>query len=94
MRLNLDSFVTDLVHAKIQRFIEKLDRPLVLVHPQGNTSPQSKNLPDGVFIDLVAGMIDRVGGCIVTLDWDNRCSRIWNHHTRHLGDDLGSLSNF
>jgi hypothetical protein len=87
VKLDLEAFVTDDVRQHVGNYIDSLPRPVVLLHTKGNTSPDKKNYPDDLHHDLYREMLERVGGCVLVLDWDSRVP--WFHHwgCRHVKAD-------
>lgn len=61
-------------------FIADLPGPLLLIHAHGNTSSGQKDMPTVVPRDLMQLFLERTGGSIVILDWDNRIK--WAHSSR------------
>lgn len=91
VRLDLERFVSDGIRQKIGDFIATLTRPVILVHTKANTSPQSKNYPDDMTVELYQKLLDRTGGSLILLDWDNRAPRLRHARVRHLQDDWEAL---
>jgi len=87
VKLSLDAFVPDDVRQSVQAYVDTLPRPVVLLHTKGNTSPDKKNYPDHLHQGLYSEILERLGGCVVLLDWDSRVP--WFHHygVRHVKVD-------
>src|SRR5579884_2264736 len=93
VKLDLEGQVPDDVKADVASYLGKLPRPVVCLHTKGNTSPGQKNYPDDLHHDLYRGILERVGGTILLLDWDSRVPWFHHHGIRHLkGDWKGSLT--
>jgi hypothetical protein len=72
----------------VEKWLESLPRPIILLHTKGNTNQARKSLPDKIAIELYKALLDRFDGAIILLDWDNRVPRMASWRIRHL-DDLG-----
>ncbi len=75
---------------KVDRAIETLPRPLVLVHSTGNSCQAVKSIPGNHHYDLYKGLLDRMPGTVILLDWDSRVDPMKNYRVRHL-NQLGGL---
>ena len=67
-------------------WIERLPRPLVLLHSRGNTAQERKSLSDTVASSFYREFLDRCDGTLVLLDWDQRVPRLASYRVRHLSD--------
>lgn len=65
------------------------DRPVILLHTQGNTSPDRKNYPERETRELYTRLIDETDATLVLLDWDNRAPRIRTQRIFHLHEEFG-----
>jgi hypothetical protein len=72
--------------ANVDRWIEKLARPIVLLHSRGNTSQERKSLPNETTLAFYHEFINRCDGTLILLDWDNRVPRIASARVRHLSE--------
>lgn len=82
-RLPADAFKT------VEKWLEKLPRPVVLLHTKGNTGQERKSLPDPITAEFYRSLLDQTAGSLILLDWDHRVPRLSNYRVRHL-DDLGA----
>lgn len=92
VKLNLDAYVTPEIAAKIGSYIDQLPRPLILIHPQGNTGATKKNLPHDTQKELIHYLLDKTDATILLLDWNNRVAKVNNWRVRHLTDDWQALN--
>ena len=76
----------------VDRFIEALPKPLILVHTMGNTSQDSKSLSTQETFNLYESLLDFTPGSLLLLDWDNRVPRYDSPRVKHLQDDWRTLS--
>lgn len=91
-RIDLSPFVPAEDRALVDRYIERLPRPIVLIHSTGNSNQQAKSIPDNICRDVYRRMLDAFDGTLVLLDWDDRVPRLSNWRVRHLQDDWRLLS--
>jgi len=75
----------------VRDFLAPLPRPIVLLHSQGNTSTDLKNVPPDAAIELYRQILDHMDGTLVLLDWDNRVPRLANWRVRHMADDWNCI---
>lgn len=75
----------------VRRWIERLPRPLTLLHTKGNSGQERKSLPDEIAAAFYKSFLDRCDGTLLLLDWDNRVPRMASYRIRHL-DELGPCS--
>jgi hypothetical protein len=68
----------------IYRLLDSLPRPVVLLHSQGNTSSDHKNLTPELQADLYESLLDQ-GGSLIVLDWDDRTPKLANFRCRRSG---------
>lgn len=76
--------------ALIDSFVN-LPGPLILLHTQGNTFTDMKNLPPACALETYKAILDRIDGALILLDWDNRVPRLASGRVRHLQDDWGKI---
>ena len=76
---------------KAESWLANLPRPIVLLHSRGDSSQESKSLPDQLATAFYEAFINRCDGTLILLDWDNRVPRLASYRLRHL-DDLGTCS--
>ncbi len=57
---------------EVENFLDGMSRPLILLHPKANTSPDKKNLSDDTIKELYRGLRASTGGTVIVLDWDDR----------------------
>ncbi len=74
---------------RVERWLARLPRPVVLLHTKGNTGQERKSLPDPLAAEFYKSLLDRFDGSLVLLDWDNRVPRLASYRVRHL-DELGA----
>jgi hypothetical protein len=72
-----------------RRWLERLPRPVVLLHSKGNTAQERKSLPDAVVAQFYRSFLDQCDGSLILLDWDKRVPRLDSYRVRHL-DDFGT----
>lgn len=83
--------IPEQVRRRVEGLVAELARPLVLLHPKGNTCTECKDLGDALTVGLCKRLIDMTDGTIVLLDWDNRVPRLASYRIRHSDDDWGGL---
>jgi len=76
----------------IARWLDRLPRPVVLLHTIGNTDQRGKSLPNELTESLYRELLDRTEGGLVLLDWDRRVPRLAHGRVRHLDDLPGGCS--
>ncbi len=69
-----------------RRWLERLPRPVVLLHQKGNTAQQRKSLSDAVAEAFYRKFLDQCDGTLILLDWDERVPRLASFRIRHLSD--------
>ena len=90
-RIDIQPHLSAEALATVQRWLERLPRPVVLFHQKGNTSQDRKSLPDNVASAFYEAFINQCDGTLVLLDWDQRVPRLASYRVRHL-TDLGPCS--
>ncbi len=91
VRLDLMPFLSEERKAYVDKMIEDLPRPLILVHTTGNSCAENKNISELEVRNLYRGLIDKTNGTILLLDWDQRVPKLHSYRVRHLGDDFRNL---
>lgn len=74
----------------VDAFVANLPRPLILTHTIGNTNQASKSLTDVETTALYDGLLSRMDGTVLALDFDNRCVK--HPGIKHMIDDWAHLS--
>ncbi|MBS1703275.1 MAG: class I SAM-dependent methyltransferase [Armatimonadetes bacterium] len=87
VRLQLAPHVPEEDYRAVDEFLAQLPKPIVLIHPMGNTGAEFKNIPPDKVIQLCKEVLQRMSGTIILLDWDNRVPRLPTWRVRHLVDD-------
>jgi hypothetical protein len=87
IRLDLRRHIPPENWTQVEAFLEKLPRPIVLVHTTGNSNQGTKSLPAEMTRELYKCLLNRIPGTLILLDWDNRVSRLASYRVRHLTDD-------
>ena len=95
-RVNLEAAMDHLVGQQDVReaieFLRHLPRPIVLLHTAGNTSPESKSLPDEIVYRLYSALLNSMPGSLILLDWDSRMHQLANARMRHTLADWGHIN--
>lgn len=81
----------DAARRDIDAFLKTVPGPLVLVHTQGNSSPESKSIND-LEVPLYRELLHRTDATLLLLDWDNRVARLDSYRVRHVQDEFRTLS--
>jgi len=92
LKLSLSKFISPADRSFVQNFVRDLPRPLILLHSKGNTSLETKSIPDDVTRDLYKQLLDKTSGTQILLDWDDRVPRLSHWRIRHLKDDWERLT--
>lgn len=87
VKLNITPFIASEKRRAVRDFLGPLPRPVVLFHSMGNTFADAKNIPYDTTVEIYSGILDRMDGTLVLLDWDNRVPRLANWRVRHMTDD-------
>lgn len=90
VRLSLKELSTPRARDAALELINDLPRPIILLHTQGNCSPESKNYAPAHA--LYYQLLDRTKGSLILLDWDNRVPKMHTYRVRHLTDDYRPLN--
>lgn len=69
---------------RVAPIVSDLQRPLVLIHAQGNTSAAEKNMSRDMARDIARVLLSNTTGSVVFLDWDHRTSWFHSARTRHI----------
>lgn len=88
-RVDIVPHLNPIVMTNARRWLDRLPKPVVLLHTMGNTAQERKSLPTQTTIEFYKAFMDICEGSLVLLDWDNRVPRCETYRVRHLGD-LGS----
>lgn len=88
-RIDATPFLAKETVERVDRWLARLPRPIVLLHTKGNTGQDRKSLPDDTVAQFYRAFLDQCDGSLVLLDWDNRVPRLASYRIRHL-EDLGS----
>ena len=75
----------------VRRFIDPLPRPLILVHTEGFSCQNTKNVPPAAALGLYKELLDGCDGTLLILDWDGTAPRLSSPRVRHLLDDWCKL---
>jgi hypothetical protein len=92
VHLTLADQLTPEIRQRVDDAIAPMQRPLILLHTQGNTSPDSKNLAADQTIALYERLLDQTDGTLILLDWDMRVPRLLTYRCRHLGAELWPMN--
>lgn len=81
----------------VDKIIADLPRPIVLIHSNGNTSANRKDMPAAFPQELTQQILEKTDGSVIFLDWDNRTNWVHSSRTRHIlyhyGKQLSSVEN-
>jgi len=89
VKLDLSSHVPPAEAEGVDHFLERLPRPLILIHSKGNAARESKDIDDDSLKALYSHLLEKVGGgTILLLDWDHRVPKLSHGRFRHLLDDF------
>lgn len=89
VKIDLSPYVPTMSEKSIQRFLEGLKRPILLLHTKGDSVPENKNIGDSATSELYFRLLEWFEeGTIVLLDWSARVPRVFHSRVRHLGDDF------
>lgn len=88
-RIDVQSRISvEAIHT-VDRWLDRLQKPIVLFHSRGNTGQERKSLPNETAEEFYREFINQCDGTLILLDWDNRVPRMASARIRHIGD-LGS----
>lgn len=73
------------------KFIDRLPRPIILLHTNGSNWTFEKDLPHGNTMELYRLLLDNTKGSIILLDWDFRVPMLDHGRIRHLKRDWGHI---
>lgn len=90
-RIDIERYLPPQALHTAEKWLNRLPRPVVLLHTKGNCGQQRKSLPDPIVLPFYKALLDRFEGSILLLDWDQRVPRLASYRVRHL-DDLGACS--
>jgi len=65
---------------RVAPIVADLQRPITLIHSQGNTSSSEKNMSPDMASDIARILLSNTTGSVIFLDWDHRTS--WFHSAR------------
>ena len=85
-RIDITPYLSSNAVATVERWFERLPRPIVLFHPRGNTAQERKSLPNATVEAFYKEFINRCDGTLILLDWDNRVPRLSSARVRHLSE--------
>jgi ADP-heptose:LPS heptosyltransferase len=88
-KIDVTSLLPGAAFETVDRWLDRLPRPIVLLHTKGNTGQDRKSLPDRLVSEFYQSFLDRFDGSLILLDWDRRVPRLASYRVRHL-DDLGA----
>lgn len=91
VEIDIEQHLPPLAVEKARQWLDRLPRPVVLLHTKGNTAQNRKSLPDEITSPFYEHLLDRFEGSILLLDWDNRVPRLASYRVRHI-EDLGACS--
>lgn len=87
VQLSLEPLVRKESWDEVDRYFERLRRPIVLLHTKGNAFQAAKSVPDELAVAIYREVLERIPGTVLLLDWDNRVPRIAHGRLKHLTDD-------
>lgn len=85
-RLDVTQLLSADARRTAQRWLERVPRPVTLLHTKGNTGQERKSLPDDIAAAFYREFLDRCEGSLILMDWDNRVPRLSSYRIRHLSD--------
>ena len=75
-------------YIRVQSFLNMIGGKPILIHSQGNSSGQNKNLNHSQELDLYDALLSETTNPIVVLDWDRRVARIPDKRFFHIPIDF------
>ncbi len=91
-QIEYKTIYNDTIIKEVDNFLHDLPRPIILLHTQGNSFPQSKNLSKETTLELYKLLLQECDGTIILLDWDNRVPELEHCRIRHLKKDWKHIS--
>ncbi|MDB5338395.1 MAG: hypothetical protein JWN70_4014, partial [Planctomycetaceae bacterium] len=76
----------------VEKFLEGLPKPIVLLHSKGSNWQEKKSIPDATAFTLICELVGSFSGSIVTLDWDRRSPTLGHERVRSICPHWGHMS--
>ena len=92
VQLTLNGSVPETVWQDIERRLQALPRPILVLHSRGTTGAERKNFPAAVETEFYRYFLDRLPGTLVLLDWHGRIEPPPDTGRILTGQQLGGLA--
>jgi Methyltransferase domain/Glycosyltransferase family 9 (heptosyltransferase) len=89
--LDAQPFISDEARTSIDRYASGLPPPLVLLHAQGETDPDRKNIPLPLLRRICHELLSASEATILLLDWNSKTPPLPHWRVRHVQHDFGLL---
>lgn len=84
VQIDATRLVSDAALDDASLFLQRLPKPIVLLHSKGTNWQAEKSLPDATAFEFLRQMIDSFSGSIITLDWDRRSPTLGHERIRPI----------
>ena len=91
VRLSAHEFIPPEAHAEADAFLAGLPRPLICLHSRGTNWHERKSLAAGVAFDVILKLIERTGGSVIVLDFDQRAPMVGSDHCKGIKPGWGHI---
>ena len=89
--LNVRPFLPARALDTVGRYIDRLGEPLIVLHAQGTTDRQRKDIPGPILREIVKQLMAQTDALILLLDWYSAIPP-WPHwRVRHVQHEFGTL---
>jgi hypothetical protein len=89
--LDARPFIAEEARNWINRYASELPRPLILLHPHGETDSERKNIPPPLLRRICHELLAGTEATILLLDWESKAPPIPHWRVRHVQHDFGFL---
>ena len=91
VRLSAHPLIPCEAHTEAEAFIAGLPRPLVCLHSRGTNWHERKSLPTDVAFDVIVKLIERTGGSVIVLDFDQRAPMVGSERCKGIKPGWGHI---
>ena len=89
--LDARAFIPGAAKGSIAAYVERLPAPLILLHTQGVSDGDRKNIPDAMLRRICRELLAGTEGTILLLDWSAQIPPFPHWRVRHVQHDFGHI---
>ena len=91
VRLSAHAHIPPAAHAEADAFVAGLPRPRICFHSRGTNWHERKSIPTDVAFDVIVKLLDRTGGSVIVLDFDQRAPMVGSDRCKGIKPGWGHI---